>query len=595
MNPRPPYQPVAKRSGFTLIELMVTLSILLVMLGLINFIFRDTQRAVSLGIETGETIGAQRGIASQIRRDFVEMVGPHEGSLPDSEAGGGFLVLTQKFIGDDGGGTDANNGVRDTGEGLTIALPAVGSAANATSSNYGRETEIRMVRSDQIGFIRNRGSDQPVGPRISGEFTSRRVPDTNRVVDVSRVWYGHLLRTLDDGTPPGSVPGGSNLLGADGSNNENPLDWLLGRQAIFLDNSVPAEGVPTGIYAEGLPVTAGVPAGLSPFSTVDGHSGLGTVTNQLLNGLCDYAFFGFEYEADPVSTHLRGSLVGPDGVGAPDTPLLPALPDTPTAAEQADYENAAINNATYARARLRANPAPSDTYQTWQIAQAHAILNDGCSDFAIEFAADMYGGSASGENVARVVPVDFDPDGQIDLDPLGNVAWYGWSGLEDSLLTPSRGPRIFEPANLYHPLADFASIAGLPNFNASAAFVWRHDRYDPGVYDPAGDAWTRSTSPADPAAADPVAIDPTEVDSEFCDWPYLIRIRYRLHDPKGQIASGGRLHIDTNGNGDIDNENPSATPPPQYPVGNEFVDSRNGIWFEQIIPVNRPLPQRRNP
>jgi len=70
------------RRGFTLIEMIVTLSILLVMLGLINFIFRDTQRAVSLGIETGETIGAQRGIASQIRRDFEQLVGPHQGTRP---------------------------------------------------------------------------------------------------------------------------------------------------------------------------------------------------------------------------------------------------------------------------------------------------------------------------------------------------------------------------------------------------------------------------------------------------------------------------------------------------------------------------------
>ena len=104
MKPQPPHYLSKVHRGFTLIELLVTLGILLVMLGLINFIFRDTQRAVSLGIETGEVIAAQRGMASQIRRDFEQMVGPHQGNRPDTANGGGFLVLTQDLAGDTGVG-----------------------------------------------------------------------------------------------------------------------------------------------------------------------------------------------------------------------------------------------------------------------------------------------------------------------------------------------------------------------------------------------------------------------------------------------------------------------------------------------------------
>ena len=433
------------RRGFTLIEMIVTLSILLVMLGLINFIFRDTQRAVSLGIETGETIGAQRGIASQIRRDFEQLVGPHQGTRPDTDDGGGFLVLTQKLISDDG--ANGNNGLLDNNEGLSIELPTNNAGANA-----GTTTEVRLVRSDQIGFIRNRGSDQPVGPRDSDEFTSRRVPDPDRTVDFARVWYGHALRTQENGEPPAS----NAFLGGSGSGNENPLDWLLARQAIFLDDTAPSTAGPlSGIRATGLQVD----------SAVVGHSGV-TVAEQLANGLADYAVFGFEYDAD--DPRPSGSLVSGDGLtipgGIPD-PLLPAIPDS-TAASQEAYESVAINVATYAARRLLANPAPSNDYETWQIAQAHAVLNEGCSDFAIEFAADMYGGDDT-PNQANLAGGAFAPDGQIDLDLLGNIAWYSWDALRDPALFPQRGPRVFPPATDYPPIAQGFT----PGVNASAAFV----------------------------------------------------------------------------------------------------------------------------
>ena len=232
----------------------------------------------------------------------------------------------------------------------------------------------------------------------------------------------------------------------------------------------------------------------------------------------------------------------------------------------------AIDVATYVDERLLANPTPPSTYQTWQIAQAHAVLNEGVSDFAIEFAADMYGGGGGGDNVAQVTPGTFAPDGQIDVDPLGNIAWYGWSELEDPALRPARGVRIFPPANMYHPAIN-AGVASLPNAQAASAFVWRHDRFDAGVYDISAGTWARTNS----NTTGPLT--PTGVENAFCDWPYLLRIRYRVHDPKGQIASGAPLFNDANNNGSQD-------------AGEEIIDSRNGIWFEQIIPINRPIPQR---
>jgi len=84
-------------------------------------------------------------------------------------------------------------------------------------------------------------------------------------------------------------------------------------------------------------------------------------------------------------------------------------------------------------------------------------------------------------------------------------------------------------------------------------------------------------------------LDPTDEASEFCDWPYFIRIRYRLHDPKGQIASGAPLFRDDGGGIPCNANNGVQN------ADEPTIDSRNGIWFEQIIPVSRPVPQRRIP
>jgi len=392
------------------------------------------------------------------------------------------------------------------------------------------------------------------------------VPDLDRTVDFARVWYGHALRTQDNGEPPASNP----FLGGGGSGNENPLDWLLARQAVFLDETVlnpgatAVAGNPQGIFANGI----------TPGSNVEGHSGVPAgVPETMVGGLTDFAFFGFEFKQEATNggtmvSHAIGSLVGESGT----TALLEALPipapPSPDDPQEIAYEATAVQLATYAGSRLLANAAPSDDYETWQIAQAHAILNEGCSDFAIEFAADMYGGGNT-DNVAVAGGGTFAPDGQIDLDEHGNIAWYGWAELEDAERFTTRGQRIFSPATNYPPIAE-SFTAGR---NASTAFVWRHDRFDAGVYNVSAsgtgdpdDGWSRTTSSTN------TALTPSNPRNAFCDWPYLIRIRYRL-------ASGAPLFEDQNNNGSQD-------------AGEPIIDSRNGIWFEQIIPVNRPLPVR---
>ena len=64
-------------------------------------------------------------------------------------------------------------------------------------------------------------------------------------------------------------------------------------------------------------------------------------------------------------------------------------------------------------------------------------------------------------------------------------------------------------------------------------------------------------------------------------WPYLIRIRYRLHDTRGRMTSNYRAAltdgIDNDGDGAIDAAD-----------AQNDEDKISGRWFERIITVNRP-------
>ena len=555
--------------AFTIIELIVTFSILLIMLGLINFIFRDTQRAVNLGIETGKMIGTQRGVASQTRRDLTSLIGPHQGRVPDSVESGGFLVITQKLIGDDDG-ANANNGLLDANEGLLIQLPG-----NNAGQSAGGNDEIRLVRSDQLSFVRTRDNDQPVGPALANTYSSRAFPETtDRGSDAIRIWYGHGLRTNDDGTDPTSP-----FLGDPNSQDSNPLEWVLARQAIFLDNTVEgstiemANTTPAGNYADSPAPIAGV----NNYPT-SGPAQPDANRIDVVHGLTDYAYFGFDDGNTPTDQHPIGALV--EGEQNPAATLRRVGSGTNEIMED-EYESRALNTNTFTMpaGRLRVNPAPpfneaspENSYQAWQIAQQLPIMVEGCSDFVVEFAADMY------SNEATAAPSAYSPDGQVDVDANGEIAWYAFGDAMSPAISnppgsfvPTKGLVTFPPATGYRPVA---TLPGGPGLSVTGAFVWRHDTFDAGIYDRMNNTWSPQFSGSFTNAT------LNDTDSRFCDWPYLIRIRYRLHDARGQIASGQQVFNDLNGNGDIDPGEPT--------------DSRNGVWFEQVFRVNRPEPNFTN-
>lgn len=200
----------SRAGGFTILELLVAMSITIVLLFLINRLFFDTVHAVGQGAALGRIFSASRIMGDQIDQDAQYMTGPSEG---------GFLVIINREI------------------------------ANVTVQIGEREVS-RTVRSDQLVFIRGAEGVEPLAPGGANSFNN------GARGSYARVWYGHVLRTNPDGT---SAVGA--LLGND-PNNRLGNEWILGRQALLLTGG--ANG--SSIYVNGAAYNSIVNglAGISP-------------------------------------------------------------------------------------------------------------------------------------------------------------------------------------------------------------------------------------------------------------------------------------------------------------------------------------------
>jgi len=468
----------SKPAAFTLVELLVALTITMLMLGLISQIFTEVTNIVGTGIATSKNIANSRTIGEQVASDAERMA-------PPAATNGGFIVILNQQI------TDATESNR----------PGI----RTSTGNVMR----RAVRSDQLVFIRDNRAGGPQLTPLCPANTGAFAPSATTTADYVRIWYGHVRRTETDGRDlylsyldESTIPAGEELGDALASN------WILGRQAMFL------AGGTTGNLGGAIHANTADARGYLP-SPGAGYGAAGTPGHPtyLMNaGISNHLelFMGITDVADQeLDDGAGGGVVGFLASGYPATAYV--------------Y--------SFGYKRLRANPLPyfnpsapyEYAYASWQIAQMHPIFMENVSDFIVEFAGDY-------EDNLTLAP---GPDGQIDTDPNGNIKWYGYwfntpfplpNGIRRS---PADGsiinfdgnfPVIYLPVggvgtNAFNdtslpdsPYYDDAATLNTHPTHSYAAFVWRHD--DNGPYVDAANRGSR--------------------------WPYLIRIRYRLHDPNGK-------------------------------------------------------------
>ena len=614
---RSPSRQIARSStgeahAFTLVELLVAISILLVMLALVNQIFSNMSKMVGQGMGLSHVLADTRAMQEQMRRDAELMLGPHRQlTVPPKQwtppRQGGILIIVNREI----------RATTPDGEDRGVPVPVpdgkgvIHRRIGVDKDSDGREDPY-FVRSDQLIFIRARGDEDPIGPSTSGNFSGEHL--TNEDCEFIKVWYGHVRRTSpigdgdptllwndpdqpDDprrpgalGQPPVTVTQGPQTYTID---NELASDWILGRQALFLKYNATGS-----VHANGAWVNAPV-AGY-------GATSQPTFPEFLYMGLTDLAWYGLFRQATNYSVTppqpVHGCLVG--GVQAvavtPTDAAFRLWSDFTGVAGYANeymaYRFVASYYYAYTYKRLRVNPTPdyyidpsnpsnNRQYEAWQIAQMHPYFMTGVSDFIVEFAADIIddppvGVWPDGEPDRVVDPAGaagapltntsypgsnraFDPnpsDGVLAPDYIysgGDIRWYSayetndptdstpdaWTNSpEDPIRYFANESIHYNPAQLRgltHPVILPMGAAYPPMLtgpipqqpHADAVFVFRHDD-------------------------DGLNLDHGGTAAPECIWPYLIRIRWRMHDPQNHLW--------------------------------DSTDGHAGKWFEQIIPVSRP-------
>lgn len=334
------------KRAFTLTEMMVALAITSVIVVSINRVFSITADVVSIGAATSDVYAAARIIGDQLDADAKEMTGPSEG---------GFMVIVGEKLDD-------------------VDIDIAGSGA---------VIETRNVRTDQLLFIRSRGSLEPMVPQAENSY------DTKSVASHVRVWYGHVVQTAPDGT----LAGGAGL-GDD--NNKYGSDFVLGRQALFLQ-------AVDGTGQQALPNTAGDKA-------------TGAYLADFSNGMPDVVKLGLAVEGPEGAVVSWSSTAGSNS----DQLLVNA--------SGSDYFDNALKY-TFKGEVFGCNPTPpatpDDPYISDEVAKMHPYLAGGVSQFIVEFAGDY--------------------DASPGLDMTGGspnqIKWYGFeTGNTPSLGTAGQSP-----------------------------------------------------------------------------------------------------------------------------------------------------------
>lgn len=184
--------------GFTIIELLVALTVTLLVLFLVSRLFFDTAGAVGQGAMLSDIIASSRMISEQLERDGANMIPPDDA---DPDLTGGFLVIVNQVI------------------------PTV--AVRTRTDSQGLNS-TRSVRSDQLVFVRSGSGLESLTPGAVNAYANDVYANPpNKPPTYARVWYGHVLRTDPDGTGPAA--GGLGV-----GPNRIATNWVLGRQALLL-------------------------------------------------------------------------------------------------------------------------------------------------------------------------------------------------------------------------------------------------------------------------------------------------------------------------------------------------------------------------
>lgn len=487
-----------RRRGFTLVELMISIAIVLLLVAGINLIFQTTSKAVGAGQALSE--GARNNQAAQtvMYQDFSSAV--TDDSAP-------YLIICNhaipafRTLADQQGDRDYNaTAAANTRwqKMLTIDLNnnnIEGEAASASPGEIIDPTTYndRNHRTDMISFF------------ARGAFKRQTGNPGTYVADESAteamIWYGHTYIPNNNGAFSGgdTLPGAGTFGGNDNPNNFFATQWVVGRQAILLNGN-------PGVAPKD---SANVSQNYFQTNTAGAADLTPLLVNNAAKLLVADDTSGFSsmqysrYDISDTSTALFKKRI------------IALLDATPGAQWWTQLMGGANVN------RYACNPFVSRPVGSADFAKTSPIFLSGCSQFIVEFAGDYV--TQDDTNVNGTITAGT-PDTKLDYvvdatTGAHKIRWYGMPRNVDTTDDTLAAPVISGVANSH-------SSDVVPVFAITGA--------------------TQPFEHTTTLAASPNFVGAVQPNAEYvCAWgpqeassrPWMIRITYSLDDPASRLGN----------------------------------------------------------
>jgi prepilin-type N-terminal cleavage/methylation domain-containing protein len=482
-----------RRCGFTLVELLVSIALVVVLMLGINTVFQYTSKAVGQGQAINTAVRDSRAAQSVMAQDFAAIVPNGPGStnaaciVMRSAAQQAFRDRADE-AGDQGiGPVGATYGVAYPRE-LTIDLNGDGKEGDPNvpgeiipycTYNY------RNHRIDTLSFFARDKFARQTGNlgTIAADQTSQE----------AWIWYGHLWLPDNNGNYPFDASGnpltfpGFGLSAGANPNNYYGSQFILGRVAILLteksvDSNLGLIFDNSGNSQRFLDRTNAYVVGGPPYATeVEPFTTMSTKAKTVASDTVQYLLQDSRFDVAATSiSSFRDKLLSYVNPANPIGPFQPPWWDQMMSGVPNTQSSGAVKIPQPAGTRFKCNPFIGKPIDAVKTAEASPYFIRGCSQFIVEFAGDYltqdndptsgtYGSiknaSTPGLRVAQ-------GDGVLDWTLVGppghqtkQIIWYGYprntSGAP-GVHGPGAGPGDAPTSNKNDvvPLRDWLQMSG---------------------------------------------------------------------------------------------------------------------------------------
>ncbi len=509
-----------RRRGFTLVELLISIAIVLVLILGINEVFGLTSRTVGAGLALSDALRSNRAAQEVINDDFRMAVPMAETPC---------LIISSGLVHTGAPGAVSNGAFRNIedlrgdrdGIATTIDLDGNGKEGEALvpgeivkSTSYG----YRNYRTDRVGFFiqgeipRQTGTGAAFVDTVTAAPTvvGRTVPSA-----ATEAWvvYGHLYLSNDAATPIYFAPGAGKPIpspaGTYNARNYFASQWCLGRSVVLLN---PSTTIPVGQDVLTIPS----PTSQYGLLAVNAKAGSGV---QIQESKCDVAQTSVAAYRDLLA-RTANTQGGPANYW---TQML-------------------VNN------HFQADPTPLPPLTGPKVSQTVPCFVPGCSQIIVEYAGDFLAQDSKGKVITQMemqgstpTKVLAPPDGEVDftIDPVTGVKRIRWYGFPRDI----NNDGTIDPSVDVVPLRDMIQNLGVvgrlnmihPSGTPSAVDYYYFERnvditlpYPPSPVDYAA-------NPNQLWAASYVVAWGSEPQTVSSPRPSMLRITLQIDDPSGRL------------------------------------------------------------